>query len=1054
MSEKVFAFDIGTGSLGIAVREGNEIIEARSLLIPQDFASIKEQRERRRQFRTRVAHKKREKWLKEQCRKAGIEVMEGRSDGDKKNGIPPCKGDPRLEREFATQGDDTVYTSCLLRILLLRGERLESWQIYKALHSAIQRRGFDPDVPWKRKTQNKKTAGEKENDKIDESNEDKDEKENLKKAQEYEKKLEEITRGRENRNYPCYFDAYCMKLWNPDTDELRFDQTHRAERARSNELAPSRRLVENEFRNLIIAASKQYPALAGKVDSIMYGPAKTSYASYYAGLRAQYGLKEGGENDWQGALSQKIPRFDNRMPDKCALIPRYNVCRAHDHLAMQLTFLMKLKNIRYKDNTHREIMLNAEDIRRIFDDKMEKAARKKQELITKGDGKKNSDFLKIAGIYKFTPTQWANWLKNQKNGQPCVNHEKVEPPTVSGRTRYSRPAMKLMRDLILSGESPWKFYTMMLEKIDNDDPKKGLLSKDIEFLLKLPDNWEGLYIPQFSLAEQYREGKRTRDDAIQVLITKQRNPVIRHRMEIFNNYLDRLTNKHGIPDKVVIELVRQDFMGPKAKSAFEKWQRENRKRNEEARKKAEELGISGHEDRTKLRLLKQQKCRCLYTGENLSENELEHFEIDHVVPRGGRYNGSDSFINKVVTKAKTNNNKGERTPYEFLSASGKWDAYCNRVRELAKNKERSIGKKKAALLTAEHPEELDEKYTQLAETAWIARITRDIVCLSYGWQYGEKGERAKALVVDGKLTATVRGKYGLNKLLAGADETDTEKRIKKNRDDKRHHALDAIVLSFITRNKPELPEGVHKERIAEWLDKVVPEQIAFEKPQLEETIYGKRTLYEQNRTKDCIVKRVDLKEMAYRNSKYDLAKARKEIKNILDQTLRIRLEQFLETNPDNEAWNTFIDNFRQHDRRGSRVKKVRVYAGEPGEYANLSKSDDRGQFRRANKHQGQFVYIDNKGKAKVRPVYAFESKRGVKTGLIDDGFRIIDFFEAGCLVELKNELDLGNRIIPAGKYILGSMWTDGPVKLISTIPELRNPVGIGRLLSTGFRRVK
>ena len=75
MSQKLFAFDIGTGSLGIAVREGNEIIDARSLIIPENVASTKEQRERRGQWRTREAHKAREIWLKEQCINAGIPVM-------------------------------------------------------------------------------------------------------------------------------------------------------------------------------------------------------------------------------------------------------------------------------------------------------------------------------------------------------------------------------------------------------------------------------------------------------------------------------------------------------------------------------------------------------------------------------------------------------------------------------------------------------------------------------------------------------------------------------------------------------------------------------------------------------------------------------------------------------------------------------------------------------------------------------------------------------------------------------------------------------------------
>lgn len=121
MEEIVFAFDVGVGSLGVAVRKGNEILEAKSLLIPEKFASIEDQRTRRRQFRTRIAHKKREEWLKDQCRAAGIEVLEGRFPGKRKEGIPPQKGDPRLEREFAKPGDYTVYTSCLLRILLLRG---------------------------------------------------------------------------------------------------------------------------------------------------------------------------------------------------------------------------------------------------------------------------------------------------------------------------------------------------------------------------------------------------------------------------------------------------------------------------------------------------------------------------------------------------------------------------------------------------------------------------------------------------------------------------------------------------------------------------------------------------------------------------------------------------------------------------------------------------------------------------------------------------------------------------------------------------------------------
>lgn len=232
-------------------------------------------------------------------------------NSQKKTGIPPRKGDPRLEREFAETGDDTVYTSCLLRIMLLRGEKLEGWQVYKVLHSAIQRRGFDSSVPWKRR-----------------SEKDDEEKESKESVNAFLNDIRTITSSREELMFPCYYDAYKMGLWDPRTDRLLFKQDRHADRARG--YTPPRAMVEKEFRALLNAAAKQFPALVGKTDFILYGPTGKSYASHDPDIRKKYGVKEGGEWDWQGALAQKIPRFDNRIVDQCTLIPRYNVCRADD----------------------------------------------------------------------------------------------------------------------------------------------------------------------------------------------------------------------------------------------------------------------------------------------------------------------------------------------------------------------------------------------------------------------------------------------------------------------------------------------------------------------------------------------------------------------------------------------------------------------------------------------------------------------------------------------------------------------------------------------------
>jgi CRISPR-associated endonuclease Csn1 len=85
---------------------------------------------------------------------------------------------------------------------------------------------------------------------------------------------------------------------------------------------------------------------------------------------------------------------------------------------------------------------------------------------------------------------------------------------------------------------------------------------------------------------------------------------------------------------------------------------------------------------------------------------------------------------------------------------------------------------------------------QLNETKYLSRITR----LYLAHLYNERAE-ARLLVraIPGRLTAMLRGKWGLNALLrdhnrAGEDDGSGPKR--KNRDDHRHHAIDAFVIAM------------------------------------------------------------------------------------------------------------------------------------------------------------------------------------------------------------------------------------------------------------------
>jgi CRISPR-associated endonuclease Csn1 len=235
-NDVVFAFDLGTGSIGECVRQGSDILHLDSLIIPAEFASTKDQAKKRRMVRTRIAHKAREKWWLEQARAAEIEVLESRQPNQKE---PINKPDDRLLREFPQEGDSTIYTSCLLRIALVQGVKLEGWQVYKAIRSAIQRRGYDSSIPWK--------------------NNDSDRSENEQLSNVYVEYCRNNF-GEHHKEYwlPCYVDAHKIGMWSPDNpldlNQKRENETNPNPARNKNhvpKMVAPRAYVENELNSLL-----------------------------------------------------------------------------------------------------------------------------------------------------------------------------------------------------------------------------------------------------------------------------------------------------------------------------------------------------------------------------------------------------------------------------------------------------------------------------------------------------------------------------------------------------------------------------------------------------------------------------------------------------------------------------------------------------------------------------------------------------------------------------------------------------------------------------------
>ncbi len=1043
----VWAFDLGKGSIGEAVRQGTVFRHKASFLIPGDFAETRTARDRRRMWRTRQAHHAREQWLREVFQSAGLPVLYGRNydakSGEWKPGEP---GDPRLEREFPPAGDDTCYTSCLLRIKLMRGEKLEPWQVFKAFHSAIQRRGYDPNIPWKTREARRSKAGEEAGEEAGTEQ----------RMRDFEKVLHEMAPGQTDYHFPAYFDAWKMGLWNPTQPaDLKLRGDCHAQTTR-NQIVP-RKLVEAEIRRLVEGAAKHYPSLTDKADYLLFGPSKQPYASYNTNPNKEPFLREGAATDWQGVVGQKIPRFDNRIIAKCALIPRLNVCKLREGekgqphpqslVAVEVAFLMKLKNLRFQRAQQQS--LSAVEIRVILDD-----PRRKNWAITRAAWKKY-----CVGI----------------GAVPLPGHEEVESPRFSGRSRFCRPALEILKRLILSGQKASEFLRDELARLNgNQDPHKGLVESDFKFLREMAernDTWDGLYIPNQQL-DALAQSSADPDEAIQRLIGQQNDPVVRHRLDTFAKRL-RALGKHGKPDHVVLEFVREDFMGKKAKIELSKFMKQRAEERKQAREEAAKAGATEKSAGLKLELLRAQGGRCLYTDAGLEPSRLDEYEIEHIVPRSR--GGPDAVFNYVLTTHAANDEKDDGTPYEWLSSTGGWDAYVNRVR----SRSLALRNKKVQLLISPNAEELAERYTALAETAWIAKLAQTIVGLHFGWRNGaDKQGNKRVTVISGGLTGRIRRKYGLNRIL-NPDAQDEEEAEKKNRNDDRHHALDAMVISFIpgwARDAKKegffrFPEGVNREFFTKEIADVMPQNLCYEKPALAETIYGARGV----KAERVIVQRVELFKLAMKGiapgkTKFDLDYMAAQIKAVRDGHIQRKLAEFHATSPDEAKWKAFCDNFHlagKNGSLGSLVRRVLMDVGEPTEYKDLSK-DGTGAFRKALKgHRGQIVYVetstDKKGKSKetaqVRPIYAFDSPALVLRKLreeLGERCRIIGFFQSGCLIEVTKPVPHTKLALPPGRYLLNTIRTGSKDVKVTTSEGKTHPdiprYNLAEMVAAGMRR--
>lgn len=273
------------------------------------------------------------------------------------------------------------------------------------------------------------------------------------------------------------------------------------------------------------------------------------------------------------------------------------------------------------------------------------------------------------------------------------------------------------------------------------------------------------------------------------------NPVVLRAIAQMRKVVNAICREWGVPHEVHIELARDLALPKKAKEAIAKANRQNEKNAERIRGQISELTGWAPESikRTqvdKWRLWEEQDNCDIYTGDSIDATRLvtddTYTQIDHVLPFSRT--GDNSRHNKMLVLAKSNQNKRERSPYEWMhsgdSGAPEWNEFVARVQENHK-----ISRKKRDFLLEEDlsSKEGDFQSRNLRDTAYMAREVCAYIsdCLAFP----DDGMKIHVVPTKGTASAWLRRSWGLNFGSSG----------EKDRSDDRHHATDACVIAACSR---------------------------------------------------------------------------------------------------------------------------------------------------------------------------------------------------------------------------------------------------------------
>ena len=288
------------------------------------------------------------------------------------------------------------------------------------------------------------------------------------------------------------------------------------------------------------------------------------------------------------------------------------------------------------------------------------------------------------------------------------------------------------------------------------------------------------------------------DDPYDIRMGRITNPTVHIALNQLRRVTNALIGKYGKPQQIAIELARDLKLSDDQKREVNATITRNTR---DAERRGEDLIGLGQQNngynRALLRFWEELGDQplsrvCVYCGRGIGLETLfsGDVDIDHILPWSKTLD--DSRANRILVHNACNRLKRNFAPFEVPEWKETYQDILDRASKLPRNKRWRF----APDAMERFEGETDFLARQLTDTQYLARMAHEYLAALYPDEepdrWGEFRRRNHVRVVPGRLTEMLRRTWGLNSIISGNGH--------KNRNDHRHHAIDAIVVGVTTRS--------------------------------------------------------------------------------------------------------------------------------------------------------------------------------------------------------------------------------------------------------------